>query len=406
MSMNLFTIPANDQSIFYLGQIFGNIGGVLPVTNGPLLLGVMFKVLNTAALSVGAMIVVYTTVAGLLSTASEGEFLGKKWSGLWVPIRTVLGIIGLFPSSGGYCAIQVIIMWLILQGVGLADTLWTTVLTFMEQNGGSPYASVSFPDVNAKIKPDMQRLFTGLVCYESLAANYQITGIDNSNSPYLCVATDDPRCQDTSLPAFDPASTSYNLDPVGAGASGCGQLTLCDSGVPTPASIGSACDNVNSTECINALKSAPQKCYDSNSLDCQLCKAQLQVLPGIISVLDSVAKKFVELDYEYQNFYNSSTIQGANQIPSWIQNFCNAQGLQNKCCTAVIIGSDGTSTPDPQCSHNTFYNNFPADTIISKGGTNITSVGSVSSDALTKIYVPYGLLPYTNNVDFITERIE
>lgn len=393
MSMNLFTIPANDQSIFYLGQIFGNIGGVLPVTNGPLLLGVMFKVLNTAALSVGAMIVVYTTVAGLLSTASEGEFLGKKWSGLWVPIRTVLGIIGLFPSSGGYCAIQVIIMWLILQGVGLADTLWTTILVFMEKNGGSPYASVSFPNVNSKIKPAMQELFKGLVCYESLAATYE-RGVDSSNPPYsyLCILSpNDPRCG-APIPAFNPAKTSYNLDAVGA--QGCGELKFCDSTVPNLQSIPACVSNAHSTHCIDQLKSF--KCYEPNSLSCQLCKAQRQVLPEIISIFDSVAKKFVELDYQYQQFYYYSTPQTINKTPSWIQDFCNAQGLQNKCCNGVInLGP--VTMPDPNCSRATFYTNFPPN------GSN--GAGSVNSDTLKQIYVPYGLLPYTDNVDFISAAV-
>lgn len=404
MSMNLFTIPADDQSIFYLGQIFGNIGGVLPATNAPLLLGVMFKVLNTAALSVGAMIVVYTTVAGLLSTASEGEFLGKKWSGLWVPVRTVLGIIGLFPSSGGYCAIQVIIMWLILQGVGLADTLWTTILVFMENaGGGSPYATVNFPDVNPKITPTMQNLFKGLVCYESLAAKYQIQNINSDDSPYLCVASpNNPRCS-ASLPVFDSASASYNLD--GVGTPTCGQLTLCDSSVPTRSSSPSlmrACQYPNTTECINALKSAPQKCYDPNSLSCQLCKAQRQVLPEIISALDSVAKKFVQLDYEYQDFYYSSSAVSTyvvNRTPPWIQNFCNAQGIQNKCCVngGVFNVVSQTFIPDLHCSRSFFLDNFPPNS--GRGP------GNVNSDTLKQIYVPYGLLPYTNNINFISAAV-
>src|SRR5580658_9851250 len=122
---DLFQMAANDQSLFYLGQIFGNMGDVLtPGTGAPIILGAMFEVLNGIALTVGVLVVTYTTVVGLFQTAAEGEFLGKKWSGLWVPIRTVIGIVGLFPSSGGYCALQVFLMWVILQGVSAADVVW------------------------------------------------------------------------------------------------------------------------------------------------------------------------------------------------------------------------------------------------------------------------------------------
>ncbi|MCD6039352.1 MAG: hypothetical protein K0S27_752 [Gammaproteobacteria bacterium] len=388
MSLSLFTIPANDQSIFYLGQIFGNIGGVLPVTNAPLLLSVMFKVLNTAALSVGAMIVVYTTVAGLLSTASEGEFLGKKWSGLWVPVRTVLGIVGLFPSSGGYCAIQVIIMWLILQGIGLGDTLWTAVLNFMNQNGGSPYASVNFPDVGSHIKPKFENLFKGLVCYESLAATYQKGG-DPEKYSYLCTSNpSDPRCG-ASLPEFNAENPRHSYD-LGV----CGTLQFCNPSVPNPQNIPECNSDVSSRECKKQLQDTKKwgACYDQNSLDCLLCKAQIQALPGIISVFDSIAKKFVDLDYDYQKFYYTSTSQTLNKTPQWIQDFCNAKpGLQNKCCVNNIPGMPA-EPPDPLCSRSIFNPQYDPKSL----------EGSVNPHVVEEVYAPYGILPYLGDVDFMT----
>ena len=125
--MNIFDPAINDQSIYYLGRIFGVVGSVIPKSNfpsgeaPPVILSEMFGVLNGVALTIGVLVVTYTTVVGLFATAAEGEFLGKKWSGIWVPIRTVIGIAGLFPSSNGYCAIQVVLMWFILQGVEICS---------------------------------------------------------------------------------------------------------------------------------------------------------------------------------------------------------------------------------------------------------------------------------------------
>lgn len=166
----LFTIAPNDQSVYYLGQIFGVISGVLPAGGSvPLLLGAMFQTLNTMFLTVGAIVVVYVTIVGVIKTASEGEFLGRQWDKTWVPLRTVFGIAALFPSGSGYSMIQVFIMWLILQGVGAADTLWNTVLNYINV-AGSPTASISIP--SAAISLNMQQLFQSLTCQASASARY------------------------------------------------------------------------------------------------------------------------------------------------------------------------------------------------------------------------------------------
>src|SRR3990167_1726185 len=156
--INFFQIAPQDQSLYYLGTIFGLVGDLLPVQQAPLLLSIMFKFINTVALSIGAALVIYVTVVGLLKTAAEGEFLGRQWNSLWVPIRTVLGIAALFPTATGYSAIQVIIMWIVLQGIGAADTLWNTVLNY-KAVVGNPTATVMIPAPT--ISDTMQNLFKG-----------------------------------------------------------------------------------------------------------------------------------------------------------------------------------------------------------------------------------------------------
>jgi hypothetical protein len=137
--INVFQLADNDQSIYYLGQIFGNVGTALSGT-GPALLSQMFKVFNTIMLAIAVIIVVYVSVIGVMKTAAEGEVLGKGWSTLWVPLRTVFGVAILMPTTTGYCAAQVIIMWFIVQGVGAADMVWSTAINYFGQ-GGSAFAA-------------------------------------------------------------------------------------------------------------------------------------------------------------------------------------------------------------------------------------------------------------------------
>ncbi|HHN9604606.1 TPA: DotA/TraY family protein, partial [Escherichia coli] len=83
-------------------------------------------ILNSAVLLVGGILAAYTLIAGTMSTAHDGEMLGKKWSSMWLPVRTALGTAMILPAAGGFCAAQVMVLWMINQGVGLADTVWNT----------------------------------------------------------------------------------------------------------------------------------------------------------------------------------------------------------------------------------------------------------------------------------------
>lgn len=85
--------------------------------------GVISGVFCGAVSVVGAILAGYTIVAGSMSTAHDGEALGKKWSTLWVPIRTALGMAFILPVKNGFCAVQIIVIWLAMQGIGLADKI-------------------------------------------------------------------------------------------------------------------------------------------------------------------------------------------------------------------------------------------------------------------------------------------
>lgn len=172
--INIFQIADNDQSIFYLGQIFGNVGFALSGT-GPALLSVMFKVFNTAILSLGAIMVTYVTVVGVMMTAAEGEFMGKKWHSIWVPLRMVVGIGILMPTGSGYCVAQILVMWIIVQGVGAADTVWKATVDYVGK-GGSLQTISSGPqasnDVTQAAPNLVSQLFASLVC-QSAAVKLQ-----------------------------------------------------------------------------------------------------------------------------------------------------------------------------------------------------------------------------------------
>jgi len=92
-------------------------------------LGEVFRTFNMGIAFFGSVIVVFITMVGVLQSGNDGEFLGRKWSSMWVPVRFATGSALMLPlTSSGYSYCQAIVLWIASQGVGFADTLWTTIV--------------------------------------------------------------------------------------------------------------------------------------------------------------------------------------------------------------------------------------------------------------------------------------
>src|SRR3990167_10580214 len=162
--ISVFTVSSTDKSVDYLYQIFGSMNGV--VKTGAIditILSTMFKTFNTIILAIGTLIVLYVMIVGVMLTAHEGEFMGKKWNNIWIPIRTVLGIALLVPMGSGYSAIQIVMMWVILQGIGAANTVWNTALAYAATVGSRQGVMVPSTGTDTAIKT----LFGNMVCYKT-----------------------------------------------------------------------------------------------------------------------------------------------------------------------------------------------------------------------------------------------
>lgn len=400
--IGLFNVAPNDQSVAYLGQIFGVMGSVLPAQGSvPLLLGAMFQAINTMFLVVGAMVVVYVTIVGVIKTASEGEFLGKQWDKTWIPIRTVFGIAALFPTGTGYSMIQVAIMWLIIQGVGAADTLWTTTLNYI-QTAGSPTAGVVIP--TADISNKMATLFNSLTCQASAHANYSNQYMNtNTQSPtqhsyYYCFdnASTDSFCSTSDAQLLNIGGNNqynYSIGPSGT----CGSLQYCNPAVNC---------NANDQLCITS------------------CQAQQQALTQIVQVLGGIAQNFVQTDHEYMTFYSTpQNPANPTAITPWIQTYCNAKGVgQSDCCntqfctpttpafgmpsapaTGVACGSSAWQCGGAWCQTCSGASNL--ESINSTVSGTVTNFGDTSANAANNMYWPYAITPNVGGGDFINTNV-
>lgn len=123
LEMQDLTPPASDTTMAIMNYIFGDVGGLFG-TGRNTVFGDMFAVYNSGMMVVGGVLVGYIILSGILKTAHEGELLGRSWSTAWIPFRAAMSMGMILPGSGGYCLVQVFVMWCALAGVGLADKMW------------------------------------------------------------------------------------------------------------------------------------------------------------------------------------------------------------------------------------------------------------------------------------------
>ena len=149
---DLFVPVEGDYSLYIISKIFGDVEqSILPGSasaSGPQLLGNVFRVFNIVALSLGVLMVIYSLVISILNTAHHGKMMGEKQSSMWVIVRIAFAIAMLIPKANGYCLAQVAVMWLVVQGVGAADSLWNTALDYFEQGGAIGGEQISADDMN------------------------------------------------------------------------------------------------------------------------------------------------------------------------------------------------------------------------------------------------------------------
>jgi hypothetical protein len=364
ISFPYFTPAANDASLQYLGTIFGNVNGVIPMSGGTMggtitILGTMFRTFNSIALAIGAFIVIYITIVGTMMTAHEGEFM-KKWNSIWTPIRATIGIAALVPTASGFSGIQIIMMWVIVQGVGAADTLWNTVLGYVNF-AGSPYAQIT-PN-STGVDNTIGDLFKAITCDETARQTYPPPDvIDPQTGAYYC-GPGNP-CFNSAL-TIDPSqttSTSFQFGPGGA----CGTLTYCNQST---------------------------SCTDSTSLGCMTCTAQVPALATMITTLRDAADIFIKADYDYQNYYYNGFLAPNKpnpkaKQPSWLADYCTANNIPSQNCTGPIYQAVGTvniptqgslSLPDP-------------------GGTT----GNAPNSVIDNLYWPFAMQPTVGNNSFVT----
>ena len=129
-----FDIPAND---YFIRNLLSNLlgAGVTPAgggnagwlaTNTEGNFGAIFRVFNLGVALFASLGMMVMVIVGTLQTGHDGEFLGRRWSSMWVPVRFAIGSAMLLPVTGsGYSLVQATVLFVAGTGIGFADAVWT-----------------------------------------------------------------------------------------------------------------------------------------------------------------------------------------------------------------------------------------------------------------------------------------
>jgi conjugal transfer/type IV secretion protein DotA/TraY len=120
---DIFERHEGDMSWKVLKGILGDFDNLTTPYVSPLLAGA-FTIFNLGVLIFASVLFAYTAVVGVLQSAHDGQFMGKNWSGLWIPVRFSIGVGLLIPTTTGLCLAQIGMLWVLGQGVGLANNMW------------------------------------------------------------------------------------------------------------------------------------------------------------------------------------------------------------------------------------------------------------------------------------------
>ncbi|RQR11266.1 DotA/TraY family protein [Burkholderia stagnalis] len=176
VNLHAFSPPAGDAAVAYLRQVFGTVVDTITANGNAQsaatdsTLGAMLQPFNSAVLFVGMLYMVYTTVKGTVDSAHDGEFLGARMSSVWVPIRAVAGTGMLLPLASGYSLIQVLVLWLAIQGVGIGDATLSAGLDYVTST--SLVARPNLPET----RPLAANILRYETCMAAMNKQYEASG--------------------------------------------------------------------------------------------------------------------------------------------------------------------------------------------------------------------------------------
>ncbi len=148
------------------------------------ILGTLFSFINIGLLTLGALYLSYKSLAAITQTAHDGEFIGRAFHTVWVPVRVVTGIFSLTPVFSGWSVLQVIMLWIGVLGAGLGNMAWQGVAsTFVPYNTTNVSVAAN-SSYDSKFTPEVFRMLVCIDAHNAQNQDAQAMGATNFGSQW------------------------------------------------------------------------------------------------------------------------------------------------------------------------------------------------------------------------------
>lgn len=160
-------VPAGDKSAEILRSMFGGVGEV----GGSLsVLSDLFSVFNASLLSLGSVLAFYLIFTSVIQTAHDGSVLGKRYSSMWVPIRSLGAAALLVPAFGGFSGIQALVLSVAMGGISVADKMASAGVDAMMSKGGFTAPIIPQSKTGEALSKDVFKIAACMTANERAAA--------------------------------------------------------------------------------------------------------------------------------------------------------------------------------------------------------------------------------------------
>lgn len=161
-------VAKKDIVLVYLDQLFG-VPGIFdtgaPAVGSPLHAGIhsLLGFYSTAMMILATIIVMYYVITVVGEAAQSGTPFGRRFNGLWTPIRLVLALGLLVPLGSGLNAAQYLTLSLAKAGSSFASNAWST----FAEKATDPTSIITAPDVQAS-RGLVREVFLAEVCKHAI----------------------------------------------------------------------------------------------------------------------------------------------------------------------------------------------------------------------------------------------
>lgn len=155
----------------------GPIGGqATPISNG---IASGFGAMISVLMALACMMMIYQTVHALVDTAHTGEVMGgnRKWHQTWAPLRVVYGFAALAPVAKGFCALQVLVVYVAVASGQMGNMIWAGFL-----DGLTTPSTASAPSLPQTMQT-VRDITQAEVCHHTVAAVNRDLGIRQPTWP-------------------------------------------------------------------------------------------------------------------------------------------------------------------------------------------------------------------------------